>query len=160
MCVWFVVICIFFFKQKTAYEMRISDWSADVCSSDLIAEPVDRARRRCHRNPRLAGYVPQCRHTAGPLSLIWRGAAPATPFLFRRARKRQQRNRLQWRNARSFPHCLQRFAVGAEQVQMSGIERSCDHVAFLEAAVIAQLARGGLAAVTPDRKSTRLNSSP
>src|SRR3546814_2442818 len=26
---------IFFFKQKTAYEMRISDWSSDVCSSDL-----------------------------------------------------------------------------------------------------------------------------
>src|SRR3546814_3968776 len=30
------VIC-FFFKQKTAYEMRISDWSSDVCSSDLLA---------------------------------------------------------------------------------------------------------------------------
>src|SRR3546814_2460310 len=29
-------IMIFFFKQKTAYEMRISDWSSDVCSSDLI----------------------------------------------------------------------------------------------------------------------------
>src|SRR3546814_3104107 len=29
------VIFIFFFKQKTAYEMRISDWSSDVCSSDL-----------------------------------------------------------------------------------------------------------------------------
>src|SRR3546814_9661690 len=28
-------IYIFFFKQKTAYEMRISDWSSDVCSSDL-----------------------------------------------------------------------------------------------------------------------------
>src|SRR3546814_5595951 len=28
---------LFFFKQKTAYEMRISDWSSDVCSSDLIA---------------------------------------------------------------------------------------------------------------------------
>src|SRR3546814_3049730 len=27
----------FFFKQKTAYEMRISDWSSDVCSSDLIS---------------------------------------------------------------------------------------------------------------------------
>src|SRR3546814_2054014 len=27
----------FFFKQKTAYEMRISDWSSDVCSSDLAA---------------------------------------------------------------------------------------------------------------------------
>src|SRR3546814_20931523 len=29
--------CGFFFKQKTAYEMRISDWSSDVCSSDLAA---------------------------------------------------------------------------------------------------------------------------
>src|SRR3546814_1060526 len=28
---------LFFFKQKTAYEMRISDWSSDVCSSDLMA---------------------------------------------------------------------------------------------------------------------------
>src|SRR3546814_19118024 len=54
-----MVICIclfFFFKQKTAYEMRISDWSSDVCSSDL-------PRRRCqhrrtvrvgHRAPSLA----------------------------------------------------------------------------------------------------------
>src|SRR3546814_8826663 len=32
MCCFFV---FFFFKQKTAYEMRISDWSSDVCSSDL-----------------------------------------------------------------------------------------------------------------------------
>src|SRR3546814_10257382 len=31
------VECFFFFKQKTAYEMRISDWSSDVCSSDLAA---------------------------------------------------------------------------------------------------------------------------
>src|SRR3546814_8998532 len=30
-----VFIFVFFFKQKTAYEMRISDWSSDVCSSDL-----------------------------------------------------------------------------------------------------------------------------
>src|SRR3546814_17732141 len=29
-------MCCFFFKQKTAYEMRISDWSSDVCSSDLL----------------------------------------------------------------------------------------------------------------------------
>src|SRR3546814_7308730 len=29
---------VFFFKQKTAYEMRISDWSSDVCSSDLTIE--------------------------------------------------------------------------------------------------------------------------
>src|SRR3546814_20272055 len=31
---------IFFFKQKTAYEMRISDWSSDVCSSDLDGEEL------------------------------------------------------------------------------------------------------------------------
>src|SRR3546814_9555511 len=31
------LVCVFFFfKQKTAYEMRISDWSSDVCSSDLV----------------------------------------------------------------------------------------------------------------------------
>src|SRR3546814_7982277 len=30
-----MMFCVFFFKQKTAYEMRISDWSSDVCSSDL-----------------------------------------------------------------------------------------------------------------------------
>src|SRR3546814_4407593 len=36
----FLVLCsIFFFKQKTAYEMRISDWSSDVCSSDLKENP-------------------------------------------------------------------------------------------------------------------------
>src|SRR3546814_5913770 len=32
-----ICIYIFFFKQKTAYEMRISDWSSDVCSSDLVS---------------------------------------------------------------------------------------------------------------------------
>src|SRR3546814_10446220 len=37
-----LVILFFFFKRKTAYEMRISDWSSDVCSSDL----PDRAVRR------------------------------------------------------------------------------------------------------------------
>src|SRR3546814_6042609 len=40
----FVLLCyvvvFFFFKQKTAYEMRISDWSSDVCSSDLAGKPV------------------------------------------------------------------------------------------------------------------------
>src|SRR3546814_4565466 len=38
LCCWFYLV-FFFFKQKTAYEMRISDWSSDVCSSDLF--PLD-----------------------------------------------------------------------------------------------------------------------
>src|SRR3546814_711888 len=46
-------LAFFFFKQKTAYEMRISDWSSDVCSSDLL--PLD----------------PQCRQARGfPLQEI------------------------------------------------------------------------------------------
>src|SRR3546814_4191929 len=46
MFIWFLLICVvlfgffFFFKQKTAYEMRISDWSSDVCSSDLDGKVV------------------------------------------------------------------------------------------------------------------------
>src|SRR3546814_10342702 len=48
MCVLWVFVAVsllslgfvFFFKQKTAYEMRISDWSSDVCSSDLQQEHV------------------------------------------------------------------------------------------------------------------------
>src|SRR3546814_368107 len=46
----------FFFKQKTAYEMRISDWSSDVCSSDLqglAAQGLSADRGRC------AGTEPQ-----------------------------------------------------------------------------------------------------
>src|SRR3546814_3067690 len=36
-----LTVCYFFlFKQKTAYEMRISDWSSDVCSSDLIGDDL------------------------------------------------------------------------------------------------------------------------
>src|SRR3546814_1346878 len=37
------VVFFFFFKQKTAYEMRISDWSSDVCSSDLFLQTVTSA---------------------------------------------------------------------------------------------------------------------
>src|SRR3546814_992439 len=42
---------VFLFKQKTAYEMRISDWSSDVCSSDLM----DRGRGQPQPLHRLAG---------------------------------------------------------------------------------------------------------
>src|SRR3546814_4980267 len=44
----------FFFKQKTAYDMRISDWSSDVCSSDLLAlVHEDRARRSGRRRRKI-----------------------------------------------------------------------------------------------------------
>src|SRR3546814_7678638 len=42
----FLFCFCFFFKQKTAYEMRISDWSSDVCSSDLLIDWLHEANAR------------------------------------------------------------------------------------------------------------------
>src|SRR3546814_10419315 len=54
-CRIYVADCwFFFFKQKTAYEMRISDWSSDVCSSDL---------RALRRSPVMISPAPQARLT-------------------------------------------------------------------------------------------------
>src|SRR3546814_10461689 len=53
---------LFFFKQKTAYEMRISDWSSDVCSSDLNWGPRSRSRPSAcpsMASPRLRGLRPR-----------------------------------------------------------------------------------------------------
>src|SRR3546814_16254984 len=61
----FSALCVdfFFFKQKTAYDMRISDWSSDVCSSDLVtrlssprfSRPLIKSRRSryCMLEPRM-----------------------------------------------------------------------------------------------------------
>src|SRR3546814_9936416 len=49
---------LFFFKQKTAYELRISDWSSDVCSSDLLtprSAATGHVRHRLYRTPRHRG---------------------------------------------------------------------------------------------------------
>src|SRR3546814_2803956 len=45
-----MIIDFFFFKQKTAYEMRISDWSSDVCSSDLLIAGVPPQTEGQHRD--------------------------------------------------------------------------------------------------------------
>src|SRR3546814_10310069 len=52
------VVFFFFFKQKTAYEMRISDWSSDVCSSDLRPDRPDRHARSPPRSKSVAQRVP------------------------------------------------------------------------------------------------------
>src|SRR3546814_5573760 len=60
MCLW---ICCFFVKQKAAYELRISDWISDVCSSDLMASlhvrlllPLDLGPSGQHRQLRGKGH--------------------------------------------------------------------------------------------------------
>src|SRR3546814_5349634 len=63
-CAEFHYFCLlrffFFFKQKTAYEMRISDWSSDVCSSDLIG--LDPDSGGFERLGHLAGVIVGVRH--------------------------------------------------------------------------------------------------
>src|SRR3546814_12569043 len=66
----------FFFKQKTAYEMRISDWSSDVCSSDLC-KPGLAPRRSRALTPSLAGSTER------------RGDAPRAPATYQRSEERR-----------------------------------------------------------------------
>src|SRR3546814_16999146 len=68
-------IFFFFFKQKTAYEMRISDGSSDVCSSDLDAiAPKDRVeRRRDHRTKSIFVKRPHRMFAARPAADILAG---------------------------------------------------------------------------------------
>src|SRR3546814_20898252 len=52
----------FFFKQKTAYEMRISDWSSDVCSSDLEPQGTSGTAERRHIQRHRVRLLPQGPH--------------------------------------------------------------------------------------------------
>src|SRR3546814_18522590 len=54
-----LVVVVFVFKQKTAYEMRISDWSSDVCSSDLKGR--ERRRIAAGRSAEAAAYTEHVR---------------------------------------------------------------------------------------------------
>src|SRR3546814_4295548 len=68
-----VSILFFFFNQKTAYDMRISDWSSDVCSSDLIPFSGNRregviARRRPSRRRERQTGAPSGRQENGRAS--------------------------------------------------------------------------------------------
>src|SRR3546814_17912849 len=93
------IIFFFFFKQKTAYEMRISDWSSDVCSSDLMQceQALEAARwPEGFRCPRCAGTVhcvlrdgtrkvfqcSACRHQASLIAgtLLQGTKLPLTPW--------------------------------------------------------------------------------
>src|SRR3546814_20041089 len=55
-CIFIVLYVFFFFKQKTAYEVRISDWSSDVCSSDLSSSRLMLSATEA-RNPSVHGRL-------------------------------------------------------------------------------------------------------
>src|SRR3546814_1580613 len=82
---------VFFFKQKTAYEMRISDWSSDVCSSDLLLRGVLRSprsgRRRRRRGSTACGTICGSSCVTGLLHGTPRTPGAVGPYLDRRDRK-------------------------------------------------------------------------
>src|SRR3546814_8367818 len=70
------IYVVFFFKQKTAYEMRISDWSSDACSSDLstkmlVAKPGERVRVY------FVNAGPNEYYTLHPIAGIWDAVYPS-----------------------------------------------------------------------------------
>src|SRR3546814_20258897 len=79
---------MFFFKQKTAYEMRISDWSSDVCSSDL---PRARRARRAFPGARRSAV---CRRPSAA-AWAWRRSGGACV-----RRDRRRRSMPSWRGQR------------------------------------------------------------
>src|SRR3546814_1769604 len=83
----FSLFCLFFFfKQKTAYEMRISDWSSDVCSSDLTQGPrATMSAWRAHR-----AFPGSRRLEAAATTIIWaRSPAHCLGASFNRRKRRQ-----------------------------------------------------------------------
>src|SRR3546814_1112453 len=118
---------IFFFKQKTAYEMRISDWSSDVCSSDLHEDLAlrwcrrlpDRHRARddigieAHPQPDEAEEEDRQRHQEGqPLT-----AAPEAPEEHARDDRGQQRHLRGDENARRAEPAVPRSEEQTSELQ-------------------------------------------
>src|SRR3546814_1718123 len=66
-----ILVIVFCFKQKTAYEMRISDWSSDVCSSDLQSIPAGSRRIR----------IRTCQPAAASARTRWRPMKPVAPVM-------------------------------------------------------------------------------
>src|SRR3546814_5933127 len=124
----------FFFKQKTAYEMRISDWSSDVCSSDLIDKSA--ALRKGPQHPGGLSKVQIINHAAN----YWKHNNEWA--LTKPDRRRELIEK-------AFDSVG--FPVGTDY-PLSGVLTELSEPHFASFAVVTGALRG-------DRKSTRLNSS-
>src|SRR3546814_2671393 len=101
---------VFFFKQKTAYEMRISDWISDVCSSDLYSSI---RRSPLQKKYSMGWRARQHRRTQAPEADFRRAVFPANrvslgrlPLPLRRGCHRQQR-----RSVELVAECLRQLNV-------------------------------------------------
>src|SRR3546814_1135365 len=94
-----MLVYFFFFKQKTAYEMRISDWSSDVCSSDLARSRTPYTdkwhrpecwRRREKRRRRRHGCGRRDRRSAARAAIRWSARRNRQWRLYRCARRSEE----------------------------------------------------------------------
>src|SRR3546814_4996666 len=139
----FSLCSFFFFKQKTAYEMRISDWSSDVCSSDLgpeVAALVD---------PQPGGEGAQ-RHDALDAEVQHAGAL--ADELAEGAEDERRRHAHQGAPEAQRDEDLDEFHGGRSPQRQRGRKRTNS--------TLASTSSSAVAVSTSDRKSTRLNSSP
>src|SRR3546814_3762353 len=133
-----VLLCVFFFfKQKTAYEMRISDWSSDVCSSDLgeLAHVLDVVLRRARAQRR-----GRCRSGIDP---------------GRGGRRRGRADSTGWKSCRitiDYPGNGRRI----RRAQHSILNR---HLPLAQGGFRGLEGQAAIEQVGDDRKRTRLNSS-
>src|SRR3546814_9279683 len=139
-----IFVSIFFFKQKTAYEMRISDWSSDVCSSDL---PL----RRRPQSREQAAFGPAGQHGKVTPSSMTDEASTASPGdLSDKPQSSKHKVDLRDEHTKVLVRRLVRDYVAEHKGRIL--------LALLGMAIVA----GPTAAFTQlikDRKSTRLNSS-
>src|SRR3546814_2866838 len=144
----------FFFKQKTAYEMRISDWSSDVCSSDLDngEEPFHQhagdEQVMPHRVAAVAIFAGIVERVLlalllGYLDAFGRRAEPSEQGEHRQRHDREQGD----------------LAIGIEGPEIEEDDVDDVGAATARISVLDERARQAVRRVAGDRKSTRLNSS-
>src|SRR3546814_3055019 len=112
-----VLVLLYFFKQKTAYEVRISDWSSDVCSSDLrqaIGRRDECHRRWVFRNPRASSTSSSCPNPRG------RGGSGIRPARSRDRAPRRPRRFL--RHSVSLRREIRQAAIGRSEEHTSELQ--------------------------------------
>src|SRR3546814_16994209 len=134
-CVVFCLLFFFFFKQKTAYEMRISDWSSDVCSSDLVTAvpaPLSRARPAIPISPAFSPSSHPCRWTSA-IPKTQKSARTRAPAPFATAMRRSDMERAPISREHAFMH---RFGDGrmredgVHQFRLGRFQRLADGIAL------------------------------
>src|SRR3546814_2039220 len=126
----------FFFKQKTAYEMRISDWSSDVCSSDLMTTAFPEVRMKKFLEMRGADGGPWGRLCALPafwVGLLYDDAALDAAWDLVKDFTREERHALRDgvpRQALKLPFrgtTVRELALEALKISAAGLQRRARH---------------------------------